>query len=198
MEHKRVFKIREQVRKIYLAAKSFVLLKTSKKYKLMNKKLKERIMLSVTEVNGCAMCSYVHTKMALGTGMSNKEINNILDGIHKDIPLEDSVAVMFAQHFADSKEKPSKETLSRLVDEYGIQKSELVIAACNVITMTNGMGTSMDYFYSRIKFKRNKDSNLLLEIMNPLLTMILFPVLVLGFYVKNIFSKPKLINAYSN
>ena len=197
MEHKRVFKVREQVVNIYLAAKSFVLLKTRKKYRLMNKKLKERIMLAVTEVNGCSMCSFVHTKLALSSGMSNEEINNILDGDHKNIPIEDSVAVIFAQHFADSNETPSSSALERLVEEYGSQKSELILAACNVITMTNGMGTSMDYFYSRLKFKRNRESNILLEILNPLLTMILFPLLVIGFFVRNIFSKPKLIKAYS-
>lgn len=197
MDHKRVFRIRDQIKNIYLAAKSFVLLKKSKKHRLMNKKLKERIMLAVTEVNGCSMCSFVHTKLALSSGMSSKEINNILDGIHNDIPIEDSVAVVFAQHFADSSENPSGEALSRLIEEYGSKKSELILAACNVITMTNGMGTSMDYLYSRLKFNRNKESNIVLEILNPLLTMVLFPLLVIGFYVKNIFSRPRLIKAYN-
>ena len=31
----------------------------------------ERLQLAVTEVNGCAVCSYAHTAMALRLGMSN-------------------------------------------------------------------------------------------------------------------------------
>jgi AhpD family alkylhydroperoxidase len=37
-------------------------------------------MLAVTEVNGCEMCSYAHTKMALEAGLSNDEIQQMLAG----------------------------------------------------------------------------------------------------------------------
>ena len=40
----------------------------------------ERIMLAVTEVNGCVVCSYAHAKMALETGMSHDEIREMLAG----------------------------------------------------------------------------------------------------------------------
>ena len=178
-KQERIYKIKEQIKNIYLASKSFVLLKKSKKYKLMNKKLKERIMLSVTEVNGCTLCSFVHTKVALGAGMSKENIKAILDGNHNNIPVGDAVAVMFSQEFAYSKEQPSDESINRLIQEYGIQKAELVLAVCNVITMTNGMGISMAMFGDRLRFRREKRSNIMVEIMNPLLTMILFPPLVI-------------------
>lgn len=175
----RVFSFKEQFRNIRFAAKSFVLLKKSKKYKLMNKKLKERIMLSITEVNGCTLCSFVHTKVALGAGMSKEDIKAILDGNHNTIPVEDAVAVMFSQEFAYSKENPSSESINRLVSEYGIQKAELVLAASNVITMTNGMGIAMGMLVKRIRFKRDKRSKLAWELGIPLSTMVFFPLLVL-------------------
>lgn len=37
----------------------------------------ERIMLAVTEVNGCAICSYAHAKIALAGGMGQEEIQNM-------------------------------------------------------------------------------------------------------------------------
>ncbi len=185
----RVFQISEQFRNIYYGAKGFVLLKTSKKLHIMNKKLKERIMLAVTEVNGCQMCSYVHTKIALSSGMSTKNIQAILNGDTSCVPANEAVAVLFGQHFADSKENPSQEATNRLIAEYDIQKSELILAACHMITMTNGMGTSMDYFFRRIRFKRNKQSSILLEIVNPLMTMVLFPILVLYGYLTHPFIK---------
>jgi AhpD family alkylhydroperoxidase len=190
----RIFKIKEQVRNIYYASKSFVILKASKKYKLMNKQLKERIMLSITEVNGCSLCSYVHTRAALSSGMTRENIKMILDGNHDKIPVEDAVAVMFSQDFAYSKENPSDESINRLIEEYGIKKAELVIAASNVITMTNGMGIGMGLFFNRLRFKRDKRSNIFSEIFNPLLTMVLFPILVLLNLIKCMFNDLKLLS----
>lgn len=190
----RVFSIKEQLKNIYYGSKSFVLLKTSKKHKLMNKRFKERIMLAITEVNGCGMCSYIHTRIALSSGMSKEDIKQILDGDSSNIPVEEAIAIMFSQEFAYSKENPADESLVRLIKEYGLKKSELVLAASNMITMTNGMGTSMDYFYNRLRFKRNKNSNILSEILNPLLTMVLFPVLVIYFYLFNLFGSIHTIN----
>ena len=193
----RVFRVKEQLRNIYYGAKGFVILKTSKKYKLMNKQLKERIMLAVTEVNGCEMCSFVHTKLALSSGMSREDIKRILNGDTTNIPEEDAVAVMFGQHFAYSKEEPDRETIERIIEEYGYKKAELVLAACNMITFTNGMGTSMDYLYQRIRFKKNKNSNIVLEIINPLASMVLFPLFVLYFFMVCMVHDVKLLNRWN-
>lgn len=191
---KRVFTIKEQLRNIYYASKSFVILKRSKKYKLMNKKLKERIMLSITEVNGCSLCSFVHTKIALSAGMSKEDIKEILDGNHLNIPVEDAVAVIFAQHFASSKEQPDTKAIERIVEDYGYKKAELILAACNVITMTNGMGISMDNFYQRLLFNRDKNSNILNELLNPLFTMLFFPLFTLINSLYCIFKDVKLLH----
>jgi AhpD family alkylhydroperoxidase len=196
----RVFKISEQIKNIYYGAKGFVLLRFSKRLKLIDKKFKERMMLAITEVNGCEMCSYVHTKIALSSGMSDLEIRNILDGETSNIPVEESIAVMYAQEFAYTKEKPSIESTNRLIKEYGYKKSELVLAACNMITMTNGMGISLHALLDRIKFNRNRNSNIVSELINPLLTMILFPIFTILFTLKCIVgSKPKTLKqVYSN
>lgn len=44
-------------------------LKEAEKHERINDKFGKRIMLSVTKVNGCRFCSYVHTKSALKAGM---------------------------------------------------------------------------------------------------------------------------------
>jgi AhpD family alkylhydroperoxidase len=193
MKQSRVFKVREQLKNIYRGTKAFVLLKKSKKTRLMNKRLKEEIMLSVTYVNGCAMCSFVHTKAAINSGMKADEIKHILSGQFDDIPDKDVLAAVFAEHFADSYDCPDQESVSRLINEYGKQKAELIIAACQMITMTNGMGIALDDLYHRIQFKRNKQSNLLSELLNPLLTMVLFVPLVLYHSIIALFSKPNVL-----
>lgn len=187
MKQSRVFTIKEQLKNIYSAAKAFVLLKRSKKLRLMTKPLKERIMLAVTSVNGCNMCSYVHTKIALKSGMSNKQIQELLAGNDTEVPEEEAVAVAFATHFADSEEQPDDEVIDRIIKEYGFKKAKLIFAACQMITMTNGMGIALDDFYHRIQFKRNKSSNLLVEILNPLLTMTLFVPFVIYQYIISLF-----------
>ncbi|QMS85079.1 carboxymuconolactone decarboxylase family protein [Candidatus Xianfuyuplasma coldseepsis] len=189
----RVFSIKEQLQNIVCASKSFVLLRSKRRTGLMNKKLKERIMLAVTEVNGCQMCSFVHTKIALQSGMTKEQIQEILNGDTSNIPVEDAVAVLFGQHFADQKEDPTDDAIYRLVDEYGFEKAELIVAVCNMITMTNGMGISMDHLWRRIRFKSVAQSRFLYELFNPLLTMFLFPVFSLFHFMKTLYKKASLL-----
>ncbi|AIO18386.1 Carboxymuconolactone decarboxylase family protein [Candidatus Izimaplasma bacterium HR1] len=196
----RVFKINEQIKNTYYGAKGFVLLRFSKRLKLMNKKFKERIMLATTEANGCSMCSYVHTKIALSSGMTNEDIKKILDGETSSVPVNEAVAVLYAQEFASSLGKPGEESTIRLINEYGFRKAELIVAACNMITMTNGMGISLHFLLDRLKFNRNKNSNILLEVLNPLITIVLFPLLTILFGLKSLIGfKPKTLKFnYSN
>jgi AhpD family alkylhydroperoxidase len=104
-------------------------LSKSKKNKDINQELSERIMLAVTEVNGCEVCSYAHTRMALESGMSNEEIQNMLSGIVTDILSEELPAVMFAQHYTDSRGKPSEDSWNRLVEVYGLSKANGIIGS---------------------------------------------------------------------
>ncbi|MBN2604993.1 MAG: carboxymuconolactone decarboxylase family protein, partial [Bacilli bacterium] len=76
--NKRIFTLKEHIRIVNRAARSFHILRVVKKNRLFNKQFKERIMLAVTEVNGCELCSYVHTKVSLSSGMSASEIKQIL------------------------------------------------------------------------------------------------------------------------
>lgn len=71
LSEKRKFGLIEHIGIIYRASLSFLYNKLYKKQNGMNFKFKERIMLAVTEVNGCIMCSYVHTKLSLKAGLSN-------------------------------------------------------------------------------------------------------------------------------
>jgi AhpD family alkylhydroperoxidase len=175
----RLFTVKEHVKNIFTAGISFVELKKMKKKKIINKKLKERVMLAVSEVNGCAMCSWVHTRIALDAGMDNKEIKTILAGEMEGIPEEDVLAVLFAKNFAFNHDKIDPEMYQKLIDVYGENKAIAIVYVCNVITMTCAMGINLKLLRDRILFKRRKDSNLLVELTIPLLTMILFPFAVI-------------------
>ena len=87
--------------------------------KRVSKAFSERIMLAVTEVNGCRYCSYYHTSVALKAGMSEDEIQGMLGGDLSNAPADESVALLFAQHYAETEGHPEEEAYQRLLETYG-------------------------------------------------------------------------------
>ena len=132
---KKLYSIPEAYRITLNAFRSIPYLKQAKKSGEMNEQFMERIMLAVTEVNGCAMCSYYHTKVALESGMSNDEIRNMLCGDCADAPDNEMQAILFAQHYADTRGNPSKETWKNIQKIYGEGGSYGVLAAIRMIVM---------------------------------------------------------------
>jgi AhpD family alkylhydroperoxidase len=108
----------------------------------------ERNMLAVTEVNGCALCSYYHTKVALENGMSAEEIKGMLGGDLADAPEAELPAILFAQHYADTRGKPSKEAWERVCAAYGETGAYGVLAAIRMIMMGNALGIGMGIVFS--------------------------------------------------
>src|SRR5699024_10206364 len=94
-------------------------------------------MLAVTEVNGCEICSYGHTKYALEQGMSNEEIKSFLTGNPENISSDEMPAIIFAQHYVDTKGHPSEEAWNRIVQEYGNGKALGVLGAIRMIMVGN-------------------------------------------------------------
>ncbi len=156
--NQRVFKIREFLHIIHLSRVAFSLLKEAKKSKQFSKQLKERIMLSVTNVNGCELCSYVHTKIALKSGLKASEIQALLGGDKAQVREQDLIAILFAEHFASSKESPDKQVLDRLLETYGEQKANFILASTVMISLTNAIGITMHLLKNRLLFKRDKRS----------------------------------------
>lgn len=177
---KRQFSLFEHFPIMANAACSFVMLKQLKKHKVMNKQLKERIMLAVTEVNGCTLCSFVHTRVALNSGMSSEEIKVLLAGELDHVPESDVLAVLFAKDFAFNHEVVDKASYARLKEAYGSKKARAILSVAHVITMTNSMGIAMGLLKETLTFKHVKGSNILNEILIPISTMIFFPIFLLG------------------
>lgn len=69
IEFKRKFSLPEMYRATVFAPRAMSKLIGNKKSKLVDQNFVKRFQLAVTEVNGCAICSYGHAKMALRQGM---------------------------------------------------------------------------------------------------------------------------------
>jgi len=113
----------------------------------------------VTQVNVCRYCSYVHSKSALMSGVSEQELLKLLALQTDDFPEEESVALTFAQHYAESGCNPDPEVEKRFGDYYGAHASQDIMNFIRVITMSNLAGNTVDAFLSRLKGQPAKSSN---------------------------------------
>ena len=190
---KELYSVRESYRIYFKGLRTIKYMTRAKKRRDLSPEFIERIMMAVTEVNGCTICSYAHTKMALEIGMRNKEIQNILSGVMDDIPPDEIPGVMFAQHYADSRGKPSKEAWVLLVEIYGLSKAKGILGAICMIMVGNIYGIPWSSFFNRFRGKPDKRSNLLYEI-SMIITCILFtPIVIIHVLVSYLFQMPIII-----
>lgn len=137
---RKLYSLKEIYMIVYNGIRSAPYMSKAKRNNELSSEFIERIMLAVTEVNGCQICSYAHTKMALEAGMSNKEIQHMLLGVMTEVPSNELQAIMFAQHYADSRGKPTKETWDHIIESYGLTKSYGILGAIRVIMIGNAYG----------------------------------------------------------
>lgn len=177
-EFKRKFSIWELYRAFLYTPKAMSKLIGNNKSNLVDKKFVERLQLVVTEVNGCFACSYQHAKMALRQGMSNEEISSFLSGGDEFIELDEARAIMFAQHFADSKGFPKKYAYDSIVKEYGEKQACIILSAVQIMIAGNMYGIPYSAFQSRLKGHKYKDSSLFYEIGMLLGGIVLLPIAI--------------------
>lgn len=126
-------------------------LRRVKKAGVLTDALQERVMLAVTSVNRCAMCSYAHTGMALKAGLSDSEIQSFVTGDFPDVPEQDSKAVLFGQYYAETRGMPEKAVWDELVLTYGPDLAAGILAAARMIMMGNAMGIVFGSFSGRLR-----------------------------------------------
>lgn len=153
----------------------------------LGEQFQNRILLAVTQVNGCRYCSYLHTKHALESGMSEEEIKSLLAGEVGDINDNESVALIFAQHYAEMQAHPDKESVERLFETYGHEKANAIIGIIQGIMAGNIHGISVDLLQSRFKGKADPDSSFLTEFTTAFGIVVFAPYLA----IKKLFGQLK-------
>lgn len=148
-DFKRKFNFWQLYRSFVYIPRAVSKLAKNNKTNLVDKRFIERLQLVVTEVNGCPACSYQHTKMALRQGMSNEEISSFLSGGDEFVKPEEAKAIIFAQHFADSKGFPKKYAYDAIVKEYGDERANIILSAVQIMIAGNMYGVPFSAFQSR-------------------------------------------------
>ena len=121
---------------------------------LLSPVFRERLMLAVTAVGRCRYCSYFHAKQALKSGVSPEEISQLLSGDVDNCPEAEAVAVIYAQHWAESDAHPDPEAVRKLQLTYGAEKTEAIHLMLRMIQLGNLLGNSWDYLLYRISFRK--------------------------------------------
>jgi AhpD family alkylhydroperoxidase len=120
---------------------------------LISPAFRERLMMVVTQVNGCRYCSYYHAREALKSGVSSAELRDLLAGsIPVETPPAEYVALMYAQHWAETDADPDPEAARKLIETYGEEKAAAIDVLLRMIRVGNLLGNTADYLLYRLSF----------------------------------------------
>jgi AhpD family alkylhydroperoxidase len=122
---------------------------------LVQPDFRERLMLVVTEVNGCRYCSYGHSLAALHAGVPPEQIAELSAGlIPSAAPVEELPALLYARHWAECNAHPDPQETTRLMEIYGTEKAEAILALLRMIRIGNLLGNQGDYILFKLSFGR--------------------------------------------
>lgn len=193
MNASRLFTVGEGYRHLVLLFRTVRFVSKARKQDLLDKQFMERIMLGVTQVNGCLLCSYAHTKMALEMGMEEKQIEELLGGEHDNVPPEQLKAVLFAQHYAETKGRPSKAAWDEIVTVYGQEASKGILGTIRIMMVGNIWGVVIGLLKDRIQLhKVDERSSLGYELLLTFSIIPFIPIAAIHALVLGIFRTPLL------
>ena len=143
--------------------------------------LLEKIFIVIDAVNGCIYCFWLDAKLAIKSGISEKEIHNILKlEFHTDASESELNALLFAQHFAETNRNPDPEMTKKLFDYYGEKTAKNIILAIRAVTFGNMYFNTWGAIISRFKGNPAPNSNVIFEIFYFLLNfIIILPFVIL-------------------
>lgn len=130
----------------------------------LSKPFSERINLAITQVNGCKLCSFAHTKLALRSGIEHQEIKSILTGGLDQAPKNEVEALLFTQHYAESLGRPEADIVTKLNTNYSTKEVSDIMSNIYFMTLMNFAGNSLEAFSLRLKGRAVESSSLSQEI----------------------------------
>jgi len=113
---------------------------------------RERLMMAVTQVNGCRYCSYFHAREALRAGISQEELAAVASMEFSESPSEQQPALLYAQHWAETDANPDDEIRERMLGVYGEETLKAIEMGLRMIRMGNLMGNTFDYVLFKLSF----------------------------------------------
>jgi AhpD family alkylhydroperoxidase len=119
---------------------------------IIDTKFRERLMMAVTEVNGCRYCAYYHSQQALAAGIGSDELAEIAEMSFKSSPEGQRPALLYAQHWAESNAHPESGAWACMQETYTQEELEMIELSLYTIRMGNLMGNLTDYLLFKLSF----------------------------------------------
>ncbi len=114
---------------------------------------RERLMMVVTEVNGCRYCSSYHSRQALTSGVPETELRELLAGsIPQEAPSTELPALYCAQNWAANNAQSDPQSEQHLREVYGAEKAEAIQIILRMIRVGNLLGNTADYWLFLFSF----------------------------------------------
>lgn len=121
---------------------------------VIDSQFRERLMMAVTEVNGCRYCAYYHSQQALAAGIDSEELAEISKMSFESSPEEQRAALLYAQHWAESNAHPEPDAWKCMEDAYTAEELEMIELSLHTIRMGNLMGNLADFILFKLSFGR--------------------------------------------
>ncbi len=123
--------------------------------------------------------------------MSSAEIRNILAGVLDDVPDSEVAAVLFAQHYADTRGNPTAEAWDRLVDVYGKSAAEGILGAIRAIMVGNVHGIAWTALRGRLNGSPDPRSSVAYEVAMLLIVLAFLPMSVVHASISGVRGAPR-------
>ncbi len=184
--YKRNYTTKEFYHLVDDAIKSMKYVKKAKKNKLIDDELEEKIMLAVTEVNGCELCNVYHTQKSEKIGISLNDIEILTSGgFNVGVKKEESI-LEFAKQYVIQNGDFSQSEFDKIVELYGEEFAQGVLGVIRVIMMGNAYGIATGAFFRRLKLQPVKNSSLINEIGVTLSIVFFAPIAIIKYNVLKI------------
>ena len=147
----------------------FLLLNSSKiieviRDKKITRAFIEKIMTVTTAVNGCVYCTWFHAKQAIESGISEEEVRNMLNlQFQADATEFETMALLYAQHFAETNRNPDPAMTKNLFDYYGEKTANQITLFIRMIFFGNLYGNTWEAVLSRFRGVPAPNSNIIFE-----------------------------------
>lgn len=140
--------------------------------------LREKVIIGVTSVNDCRWCSWLHTGLALKHGVDLEKLQSLLaSGTFGTVDDREATAVLFAQHFADTRRHPTPEARLALARHFTLHQRLEIMAWIHFIYFANLSGNSADAWLARFRGWKVADGHPFAEAFAGLVAA---PVLFIG------------------
>lgn len=193
MNTSRLFSVGEEYTALVLLFRTVRHVSKARRHEILDKHFMETIMLGVTQVNGCPLCSYAHTKMALEMGMEEQQIEELLGGELDNIPADQLKAVLFGQHYAETKGRPSERSWNEIVHTYGEDGAKGILGTIRIMMVGNIWGVVIGLLKERIQHRKvDERSSLGYELLLTFAMIPFLPIAAIHALVVNIAGAPLL------